>query len=251
MGEGAPVPSACPGHCERIGLARGTLPVALRCLGTACRVPGPQPGLMGTPAGRPPEGLVLLWLRPGWGTDWMEQTPPTAPRPSRFSLLTSAHSGFLSFYTHGIFEDVDSSGQAWPECPLRCARDEVCATGGCRWRPGHPLPSPAHPCPPLPPVSPLYLHPASFPLSWPFSLLHQGEHPLLRLLMSPVTAPWGRRPGAGAAGDCPAYPGLAQTARPGCTGRALLWGPAGRGHCSHRQRGHFVNLLWQFSGKWR
>lgn len=93
------------------------------------------------------------------------------------------------------------------------------------------------PLPLLPPVLPLYLHPSSFPLSWPLSLLHQGEHPLLRLLMSSVTASWGRRPGAGPQGTAQCT--LAQPRLPD----QLVQGE----HCSGaRQAVHTIS-----TGRWR
>lgn len=115
-------------------------------------------------------------------TDWRNRPPPpathTAPGPSHLSLVTSAHSGFLSFCTYDIFEDVDSSRHVRPEhqaarCPLRGVRGDVCSGGGCRWRPGRPPPPPTPPS--RPPVSLLPLRPAASS-SWPFGLLHQGGH---------------------------------------------------------------------------
>lgn len=116
MGEGASSPAPAQGaRSERRGPAQGTLPVALQRLSSTCSAPGPQPGPMGPPAGRPAEGLVLLWLRlgraqTGWSKPGPQRPGPAAPPSS--PLLTVA---FFHF-THGIFEDVDASGQAWPEC---------------------------------------------------------------------------------------------------------------------------------------
>lgn len=103
----------------------------------ACLVPGPPASSDGnTP--RQARMLRTPVAETRWGsTDW-RKPPLTVPRPSHLSLVTSAHSGFLSCYMYEIFEDVDSSKRVWPECqaakcPLRWVRDEGCSGGGCRW----------------------------------------------------------------------------------------------------------------------
>lgn len=118
------------------------------------------------------------------------------------SPVPSAHSGFLSSYTCDIFEDADpppgecglSAGsplpsEAWGEVALQAGAD-----GDLGIHCGLPLP------PPLPPVSPLYLHPASCSCPGLSVSSNKRGHLSLRLQMTPVTASSGRGPGARAAG---------------------------------------------------
>lgn len=123
--EELPFPSSWPGsHLSAVDWPE-TLHVARPVPGPLARSEGSTPRQARVP--HPPVAGTTRWT-----VDWREILPRRPGPVTSFSPVTSAYSGFLSFSIYEIFEDVDSSGWAWPEypaakCPVRWVRDEVCS----------------------------------------------------------------------------------------------------------------------------